>query len=297
MVKHLSENGFSNIPYFDVHTHFFPPKLITTIWSYFEENYWPIYRKNTPENLAKILISEYNVEHFVVLNYAHKKGIARQLNDWTNEFCKNTKKRAIPFGTIHPEDENKANEMDRIFDSFGFAGIKLQLMVTNFHIWDKHMDPVYQKITQYDRILLVHIGTGPSYSNFNPGMTTQCPYVGINDFNRFLQKYPEMKVVIPHLGADEYEEMWALVKKFPNLYFDTAMIGVKNNPAFDDKLTLIDDEKLYEISDRIMFGSDFPNIPYDYRNSILGWIERDMNYTFYEKLFFRNAESLFKEFI
>jgi hypothetical protein len=66
--EYLSEIGYSNYPYFDVHTHFFPPKLLTTIWSYFEENIWPIHRKDTPENLAKMLISEYNVEQFVVLN-------------------------------------------------------------------------------------------------------------------------------------------------------------------------------------------------------------------------------------
>ena len=283
-------------PYFDTHTHFFPPKLLTKIWNYFEQNYWPIHKKDTPENLAQILYSEFHIEHFVVLNYAHKKGIAQEMNDWTHKFCKDSRIKAIPFGTIHPDDDNRVNEMDRIFDNFGFAGIKLQLMVTDFHIWDKRMEPIYNKILQYDRILLVHIGTGPTHSNFNPGVTIQCPYVGFKHFRPFMQKYPEMKVIIPHLGANEYEDMWALVKEYPNLYFDTAMIGVKNNPAFDDKLTLIDDEKLYNISDRIMFGSDFPNIPYNYRNSVLGWFERNMNRTFYEKLFFRNAQSLFREY-
>lgn len=187
--------------------------------------------------------------------------------------------------------------MDRIFNKLKFAGVKLQLMVTNFHIWDKRMEPVYQKILQHDKVLLVHIGTGPTYSNFNPGMTLQSPYVGFKHLRRFMENYPDMKVVVPHLGAEEYEKMWVLTEEFHNLHFDTAMIGVKDNPAFDDGMTLVDDEKLYQISDRILFGSDFPNIPYGYRNSVLGWLERDMKHSFYEKLFFRNAETLFKEYL
>ena len=290
---------FSSFLYFDNHTHFFPEKLFRTLWRYFDANYWPIYRKDAPENLAQALTSEYNVKHFLVLNYAHKKGIAQSMNNWTYEFCMapNRKGVAIPFGTIHADDDNKANETDRIFKKLGFAGIKLQLMVTDFHIWDKRMEPVYQKILQYDKVLLVHIGTGPTYSNFNPGMTLQSPYVGFKHLRRFMENYPDMKVVVPHLGAEEYEKMWALTEEFHNLYFDTAMIGVKDNPAFDDGMTLVDDEKLYQISDRILFGSDFPNIPYSYHNSVLGWLERDMKHSFYEKLFFRNAETLFKEYL
>jgi len=306
MRKYLSGNhqidpkfDFSSFSYFDAHTHFFPQRIFTAIWHYFEDNYWPIYRKGDPENLAQALTSEYNVNHFVILNYAHKKGIAHSLNTWTYEFCMapNQKGIAIPFGTIHPDDNNRTQEMDRIFGVLGFAGIKLQLMVTNFHIRDKRMEQVYKKILQYDKILVVHIGTGPTYSNFNPQAKLQSPYVGSRHLQRFMEKYPEMKVIVPHLGAEEYEIMWDLTEVFPNLYFDTAMICAKENPAFDDKMNLIDDEKLYAISDRILFGSDFPNIPYDFRNSVLGWLERDMEYSFYEKLFFCNAKSLFKSYL
>jgi predicted TIM-barrel fold metal-dependent hydrolase len=284
---------------FDTHTHFFPEKLLTTIWQYFDKNYWPIYRKDTPENLVKFLTQEHNINHLLVLNYAHKKGIARLLNDWTSNFCKTSDRKGItiPFGTIHPDDQNNSEEIVRLFEELGFAGIKLQLMVTDFHIWDKRMDPVYEKILEYNKVLIVHIGTGPTYSNYNPGATMQCPFVGVKHLESFMEKYPRMKVIVPHLGAAEYEEMWSLTDEFPNLYFDTAMIGVKDNPAFDDGLSSFDNDLLYHISDRILFGSDFPNIPYDYQDSIQGWLHRDMEPFFYEKLFFRNAERLFNDFI
>ncbi|MHA2304287.1 MAG: amidohydrolase family protein [Candidatus Hodarchaeales archaeon] len=285
---------FANFDYIDFHTHFFPQKMLTAIWQYFENNYWPIYKKDSPENLAQSLISEFRVKKFILLNYAHKSGIARSLNDWTYGFCNTSgiKPYCIPFGTVHPDDKDIGSEMDRIFEDFGFAGLKLQLMVTDFSITDKRLEIVFQKIIQYNKILLVHIGTGPSYSNYYPDSRLEGAYVGVKHLNRFLEQYPDIKVVVPHLGAEEYDKMWELTGIFPNLYFDTAMIGVKDNPAFDDKLSKISNEKLYSISDRLLFGSDFPNIPYRYQKSVIGWLERDMEYSFYEKLFFRNGKTL-----
>ena len=75
------------------------------------------------------------------------------------------------------------------------------------------------------------------------------------------------------------------------------MIGVKDNPAFNDGLDSFKNEEINELSDRILFGSDFPNIPYQYENSIQGWLQREMEPSFYEKLFFRNAELLFSDYL
>ena len=291
--KKHNNNSF---PIIDTHTHFFPPLLMKAVWDFFEHHYWPINRKGTIDDLANFLTSECKVVKHVVLNYAHKKGLASWLNKWTHKFCSDDERKGktVPFGTIHPDDEKKSDEMDLIFSSYEFKGLKLQLMVTDFQIWDKRMKPVYQKIMDYDRILLPHIGTGPRHSNYNPGKTISCPFVGVKHLKRFLASYPEMKIIVPHMGTDEYEEMWRLIDEYPNLYFDTAMIGVKNNPAFNDGLTLISNERLYSLADRLLFGSDFPNIPYKYDDAIKGWLERGMKEEFYEKLFFKNANKLFK---
>jgi predicted TIM-barrel fold metal-dependent hydrolase len=290
---------YDDFIYFDVHTHFFPKKLSYAIWEYLESHYWPVYLKDTAKNLAIKLVSDFRIKHFLILNYAHKPGIAHSLNEWTNSFCSSLQLKgiAIPFGTIHPGDTGKSEEMDRIFCDFGFAGIKLQLMVTDFYISDRRMKTVYDKIIEYDKVLFVHIGTFPSYTNYFPGLKFQFPYTGVTHLERFMEEYPEMKVIVPHMGADEYEDMWKLIKKYPNLYFDTAGISVKNNSFIDDRMHFINHEQLYEISDRILFGSDFPNIGWGYRNTVLGWLEREMDRPFYEKVFYKNASRFFRGYI
>ena len=290
---------YEDFHYFDAHVHFFPQKLLDSIWDYFEVHYWPIYLKDTAGNLASKLLTDFRINHFLTLNYAHKPGISRSMNDWTHDFCRSPglKGHAIPFGTIHAGDENKAREMDRIFGEFGFAGLKLQLMVTDFHIDDRRMREVYDKIAEYDKVLLAHVGTGPTHTHYHPGVKLRAPFTGVKHLQRFMVEYPEMKVIVPHMGAEEYDAMWPLVKRYPHLYFDTAMISARDNTAFNDEMHSVRDEQLYDLSDRILFGSDFPNIPYDYKNSVLGWLDRAMERLFYEKIFYKNAEKLFDEYI
>ena len=46
-------------------------------------------------------------------------------------------------------------------------------------------------------------------------------------------------------------------------------------------------------SEQILHGSDFPNIPYDYSESIKGLMALDLPKTTYENIFFKNAKKLF----
>ncbi|MHA2155743.1 MAG: amidohydrolase family protein [Candidatus Hodarchaeales archaeon] len=298
-IRQVSDVNALKYRLFDSHTHFFPSKMFERIWGHFETKYWPIYEKGSPESLARSLITDHDVSNFVVLNYAHKEGIAQFLNNWTHTFCSSftAGKYAIPVGTIHPDDKDRVIETERILETLNFAGIKLQLMVTSFYISDKRLLPVYQKLLEYDRILIVHVGTGPDHSNFHPNMTLESPYVGIRYLRPFLEQFPELKVIVPHLGANEFHEMWMLIEDFPNLYFDTAMVGVQNNPAFSDPLADIENQELTKLADRLLFGTDFPNIPYSYQNAINSWLERRMNPSFYHKLFYENAKILFRDYI
>ena len=42
-----------------------------------------------------------------------------------------------------------------------------------------------------------------------------------------------------------------------------------------------------------LYGSDFPNIPYEYERSTQGLLELDMPRGFYENIFYNNAKKLF----
>lgn len=274
--------------FIDAHCHFFPPQLFKAIWDFFEKTDgpgniqgWPINYKHSPEELVKFL-ENHNVKAFTTYNYAHKKGVADYINEWVREFCRKYKK-AIPFGCVWPEDKDRVEYIKKVFDNYDFYGIKIQPLVQNFYLDDKRMYEIYDLILDRGKWLCVHIGTAP-YRN---------EYVGYKNFIKFIEKYPNMNIIIPHMGAFEYNKFLKLLDKYENLYLDTTMIYIPDNIFPERKAKRPKPDDLTSYQDRILFGSDFPNIPYEYNLSTKGLLSLNLPRNFYENIFFNNAKRLF----
>lgn len=274
--------------FIDAHCHFFPPQIFKAIWDFFEKTDgtgniqgWPINYKHSPEELVQFL-ENHNVKAFTTYNYAHKKGVADYINEWVNDFCK-WYKNAIPFGCVWPEDKDRVEYIKKVFDNYDFYGIKIQPLVQNFYLDDKRMYEIYDLILDRGKWLCVHIGTAP-YRN---------KYVGYKNFIKFIEKYPNMNIIIPHMGAFEYNKFLKLLDKYENLYLDTTMIYIPDNIFPERKATRPKPDDLTSYQDRILFGSDFPNIPYEYNLSTKGLLGLNLPRNFYENIFFNNAKRLF----
>ena len=71
--------------YVDIHTHLHPPWLWRAIRRWFADKPgWEFRYPTEPEAVARVL-AEHDVERFVFFSYAHKPGLARELNGWLAE--------------------------------------------------------------------------------------------------------------------------------------------------------------------------------------------------------------------
>ena len=187
----------------DSHIHGFPDRLFEAIWEYFEQNYWHNEVNMHFEEIVRFLPTQ-GITKFTILNYAHKPEISRSLNDWTYSMGKKFP-QTIPFGCIHPRDSYFQEEVLRVLDpnQLDLNGFKFQLMVTDFYPNDKALDFMYEKLVEYNKILVFHVGTGPVTDMLINKELKQSPYVGIDKLLPILQSYPKLKLQIPHLGCME----------------------------------------------------------------------------------------------
>jgi len=283
----------TDFQYIDAHSHFFPPKLFEAIWKYWDAHIkqiapdWNIKYKMPIDEMVSFL-RERNISRFTTLNYAHKAGVAEELNEWTKNFClKNPE--SIPFCSVYPGDKNCYEYVEKALTQDNFLGIKLQLLVTDFYLLDERMLPIYELIQELEqKIVVLHIGTGPVGS----------PYVGYKYFEKFMRKFPDIKVQVAHFGGFEYKKFLTILQEYAEIYFDTTMIFIEEN-VFDDEVEKslggIDDVKLIleEHKDKILWGTDFPNIPYDYDSAKDSLLRFDLSKDFYTKVFFTNAKKLY----
>ncbi|MFO1463409.1 MAG: amidohydrolase family protein [bacterium] len=247
------------MPLIDFHTHFFPNRLMDALWRWFETHAWPIEYKQYADEAVAQLKAE-GVTRCVSLHYPHQAGMAEALNAFAFELGKKYPNFILPFGSLHPDDVDKEKILRRCFEDFGFKGLKFHCHVQRMAPEDPRMDAVYELSQAYDRIVLIHCGNGP---HFKDSPTKGYGYdvtalSGAAHFEKTIRRYPRLRFVVPHLGFEEMDRFVGMLRDYPNLHLDTTMTlaGFFPNP--------IRREWFEAHPDRLLFGTDFPNIPYEW---------------------------------
>jgi hypothetical protein len=239
--------------------HFLPPQVLAKVWAYFDraqEHYgaaWPVqYRFDEDERLARL--RALGVRVFPALAYPHKPGMAAWLNDWTLEFASRTD-GCVPSATFYPDDD-VLSYVDSAL-ARGARIFKVHIQVGGFDPRAAVLDPVWGRLAEAGVPVVTHCGSGPL-----PGRFT-----GPAAMEAVLRRHPTLRLVVAHLGFPEYGEFVRLVGEFPRLLLDTTMAFTDyfqaRAPVPPDVLA-----RLADLGDRIVLGSDFPNIPYPYAHQI-----------------------------
>ena len=251
----------------DVHTHFMPPNVLAKVWAFFEqgrartEQPWPIaYRQPEAERVA--MLRAFGVRRFSALAYPHKPGMAAWLNAWEAEFAARTPD-ALHSGTFFAEPGAGAYVGEAI--TAGARLFKAHLQVGGYDPRDELLGPVWGLLAEARVPVVVHCGSGP-----NPGRFT-----GPGPMSEVLARHPRLIAIIAHLGAPEYGDFLGLAERYPGVYLDTTM-------AFTDFLERIAPfpaelrPRLADAGDRILLGTDFPNIPYSYLHQLQALARLDL---------------------
>ena len=273
----------------DFHTHFFPERLMDALWRWFEAHAWPIEYKLYADQAVATLKAE-GVTRAVSLHYPHQSGMAEALNEWARRLAEKYPDFIIPFGSLHPDDRDKEILLRTCFEKYGFQGLKFHCHVQKMAPEDPRMTPVYEISQALDRIVLIHCGNGPHFKE-NPTQGYGYDVTALSGaahFEKVIQKYPKLRFVVPHLGFEEMDRFVGMLRDYPNLYLDTTMAiaGFFPHP--------IKREWFSENPDRLLFGTDFPNIPYPWRREREALAKFELGKETEEKILYRNAAALLK---
>jgi predicted TIM-barrel fold metal-dependent hydrolase len=253
-----------------------PERLFSAVRAYFRAHLWhPRYDAPT-EDLVQTLI-DVGVSRFVFMPYAHRGGMARSLNHWVANVEATFAPQAIGFGTFHPDDDELLPELaSEAFGRLGLRGAKLHPQVGRFALDDPRLDPLYERAAESGAVLLIHAGRRPEPSE----------YVGARPFARLMRRFPTLRVVVAHAGADEFEAFFDVCALYESVYLDTAMVF---NNFLGGPPPI---ERVLEFQDRVVFGSDFPNIPYRLETAIQTLLDLRLGRALEEKLLCTNAARL-----
>jgi uncharacterized protein len=266
----------ADFPIIDIHTHLMPERLFKAVRAYFRANLWHPHYEAPTEDLVQVLVDA-GVDRFVFMPYAHRAEMARSLNHWVANVQATFAPHGIGFGTFHPDDAELLPEL--VSEAFGMLhlrGAKLHPQVGKFGLDDPRLDPLYSRAQEDGIPLLIHAGRRPEPNE----------HVGARAFGRMMRRFPNLKVIVAHAGADEFDAFFDLCGVYEGVYLDTAMVFNKylgGPPPI---------QRVLEFQDRVVFGSDFPNIPYRWETAVQAILDLRLGRALERKLLYTNAARL-----
>lgn len=239
----------------DVHTHFMPPRLLAKVWAYFAaagplvgRDWGVAYQQEEAERVA--ILRGFRVRAFTSLLYPHKPGMARSLNDWAADFAARTPD-CLHSATFFAEP-SAADDVRRALAQ-GARVFKCHLQVGGFDPNDPLLDEVWGMLADAGVPVVTHCGSGP----------VPAAYTGPAPVAALLARHPRLRLVVAHLGGPEYEEFLDLAERHGRVMLDTTMAFTEftEEAAPFPRRAL---PRLAALGDRVLLGTDFPNIPYPY---------------------------------
>ncbi len=173
-------------------------------------------------------------------------------NDYVADFCRGSQ-RLIPFCSVnHFMHDRPAQELERLVTKDGFRGIKLYPTYEHFYTNDRELYPMYAVAQSLNIPVMVHTGS----SVFRGAKLKYGDPLALDDV---AVDFPNLKIVMAHSGRGFwYDRAFFLARLHENVYMEIAGLPpqrlLEYFPEFERN------------ADKIIFGSDWPGMPYIQRN-------------------------------
>jgi len=183
-----------------------------------------------------------------------------EYNDWIFDWSARYPDKLVGFMGIDPQRGDEAIRLMRKYHAkFEPKGIKIY-PPTGWYPYEERVAKFWKEADDMGLAVVTHSGGTPSILQEEKGRPVH--------FKPVLDKYPDLHLIIAHLGGMYRKDTYSMAKDYPNLYTDcSALQGwLPSEPAVViDRLK----EALAMMGpDRVMFGSDFPlfDLSYPYEH-------------------------------
>lgn len=153
----------------------------------------------------------------------------------------------IGFLCVDPTQPGWEREMQEGHEELGLKGIKLLPMYAGFRPDDRMLDPLWEYATRHNLPVLLHTGT-----TFIAQAPLDCTLP--RRLDPVATRFPEVKIILAHLGHPYEGECVAVIRKHPNVYADVSALHYRPFQLYHS-LMLVQE---YGVWNKVLFGTDYP---------------------------------------
>lgn len=156
--------------------------------------------------------------------------------------------KVIGFSCVDPNLPDAAQELEYCIKELKLKGLKLCPIYQHFHPHDEKLAyPVYETAQKLGIPILWHMGT----SFVQKGLLD---YTKPTLLEQIALDFPQLKMVIAHMGHPWEADTIVLIRKQPNIYADISALYYRPWQFYNMMVLAVE----YKVTHKMFFGTDFP---------------------------------------
>jgi len=236
----------------------------------------------SPQGLIKDM-KRHNIEKALIMGTFSNK--------YARDFAQKYAPHFLAAATLNPVSINP-KEFDFVKSCLSnkeFSGIKMYPGYIKFYPYEKKCDRIYKLAMKYDVPVVFHSGD-PAF----PGAPVKyCHPIHLDDV---ACKFPDLKIIIAHLGFPWITDTMEVIIKNPNAYSDISGLFAGGESPYKEKMkarlrTKIEDIVYSGGGDKLLFGTDYALASHDEYIKFAKGLK--ISSEDLDKLLFSNAAKLF----
>lgn len=168
-------------------------------------------------------------------------------NGFIHDFARKNPAKYVPFASIDPADADFMADFEQCVGDWNFRGVKLLPMYANFDPRDRRLDPLYAACQKRGLPVLFHMGT--TFCRWAPLRYTE-PMI----LEEVSERFPDLRMIIAHLGHPWEHQTAVLIRKNPNIYADISALFYRPWQLFNSLMLAQE----YGVTRKLFFGTDYP---------------------------------------
>jgi len=155
--------------------------------------------------------------------------------------------RLLFFASVDPLKPDYLAVLEGFHRQLGAVGVKLAPLYQGVHPRDPRYLEIYRYCERHGLPILFHVGT-----SFVGG--TPLEYSRPVHFDALALDFPELRMVLAHIGHPWEGETIAVIRRNPHVYADLSALYYRPWQFYNSMRLLVE----YRTEAKLLFGSDFP---------------------------------------
>ena len=169
-------------------------------------------------------------------------------NELIAEYVASHPEKLIGWASVNPAEEDAIDQLDHCVTDLGLSGLKIGPTYQHFDPTDRSYWPFFRRCSELGIPIMWHQGTTFSAS---ARLRWALPLL----LEDVAMDFPDLRMIIAHLGHPWEEDVVALMRKTPNMYADISAVHYRPWRYWQAMVTAME----YGVTHKLLLASDYPS--------------------------------------